>query len=162
VALKPTTRKKLAACCLLGALAAVPMSEGLRHKAYPDSGGVWTDCYGHTGKDVVPGKYQSTDQCDEKLAADLLTANAGVNSCVHVVLSDGERTAYVDTVYNLGAGFFCKTRLVKRLNAGDHVGACNELSDMVKAPLPDGRKVVLPGLVKRRERMRRLCLGIAS
>nr|WP_276554179.1 lysozyme [Cupriavidus gilardii] len=98
------------------------------------------------------------DQGEDRVRAgrgDVLgEANAGVNSCVRVPLTDGQRTAFVSFTYNVGRGAFCGSTLVRKLNAGDYVGACNELPRWVYA-----KGVKLPGLVNRREQERALCLG---
>ncbi|ALD90784.1 Lysozyme [Cupriavidus gilardii CR3] len=100
------------------------------------------------------GQVYTREQCDDLLAKDLLEANAGVNSCVRVPLSEGQRIALVSFAYNVGRGQFCRSTLVRKLNAGDYVGACNELPRWIYA-----KGVKLPGLVNRREQERALCLG---
>lgn len=45
--------------------------EGLRLKAYQDSGGVWTIGWGHTGPEVVEGLIWTREQCVEALKCDL-------------------------------------------------------------------------------------------
>jgi lysozyme len=45
--------------------------EGLRLKAYQDSGGIWTIGWGHTGPEVHEGLVWTRDQCVEALRKDL-------------------------------------------------------------------------------------------
>jgi lysozyme len=59
----------------------------------------------------------------------------------------------VSFAYNVGGGNYCGSTLVRKLNAGDTAGACNELTRWTRA-----KGIVLPGLVKRREAERQLCL----
>jgi len=138
------------AVTLAGALAA--HYEGDVPTAYQDTAGVYTICEGHT-KGVKPGDTATPEQCAEYKAADLADASDAVDACVRVPLTVGERAAYVDFVFNVGGSAFCGSTLVRKLAAGDRVGACNELSRWTHA----GGKV-LPGLVKRRESERELCL----
>lgn len=70
-----------------------------------------------------------------------------------VPLTQGEFDAYVSLTYNIGAGAFCKSTLVKRLNAGDYAGACAEIKRWDKM----GGKV-LRGLTARREREYQMCV----
>lgn len=126
--------------------------EGLRQVAYRDPVGIPTACFGET-KGVHMGDRYTLDECKDMLSDSLEIANNGVNSCVHTNISDNTRAALVSFTYNVGAGTFCRSTLVKRLNAGDVVGACNELPKFVYA-----KGVILPGLVRRREEEKRLCL----
>jgi hypothetical protein len=51
-----------------------------------------------------------------------------VQLCVTVPINDGELAAYTSFAFNEGEGAFCRSTLLKKLNAGDHAGACAELS----------------------------------
>lgn len=62
------------------------------------------------------------------------------------------RAAFVSFIYNVGAGTFAKSTLLKKLNGGDAARSCAELDKWTYA---GGR--VLPGLVKRREEEWALC-----
>lgn len=126
--------------------------------------GIPTSCFGHTATAKM-GQKKTPAECDELLSTDLLVANSVVDSCVHVPLNVNQRGAFVSLAFNVGRGKkgvkdgFCvlysgrQTTLVRKLNAGDYVGACNELSTWVLA----GGKI-WPGLVKRRAAERALCL----
>jgi len=149
----PELRKRIVAAGIAGAVPLVAAFEGLRQTAYLDPVGIPTACFGAT-KGVRLGQVYTREQCDNLLAQDLLTANADVNACVRVPLTDGQRTALVSFTYNVGRGNLCGSTLVRKLNAGDYVGACNELPRWVYA-----KGVKLPGLVNRREQERALCLG---
>jgi lysozyme len=66
--------------------------------------------------------------------------------------------AYTSFTYNVGVGAFEKSTLLRKLNGGDRVAACNELPRWVYA-----RGVKLPGLVNRRREEQALCLsGLAD
>jgi len=118
--------------------------EGVRLKAYDDGVGVWTIGVGHT-KGVQRGDEITMAQADEFLRADLAEAEKAVNTRVIVPLTQGQFDALVSFVFNLGAGAFMASTLLKKLNAGDYDGAADEFLRWNKA---GGR--ALPGLVKRR------------
>jgi lysozyme len=126
--------------------------EGLRTAAYSDPVGIPTICWGHTGAEVKLGQKKSSDACKDLLTADLITANRAIDACVTVPLTANQRGAFASFTFNVGGGKFCRSSLLKKLNAGDTAGACAELSRWVYA---GGEK--LPGLVRRRAAERALC-----
>ena len=135
------------------ATAAVAAFEGLVTYTYPDVGGVPTYCYGET-KDAEWGKTYTKEQCDQQLAGRLVEFNRGVNSCVTAELPDTRRAAFVSLAYNIGVGAFCKSTVVKRINAGDVAGSCDAILMWNKV-----NGIVWRGLTKRREQERELCLS---
>lgn len=134
------------------AIATVGASEGLRQNAYPDVIGVPTICYGET-RGVRIGDHKTKDQCDEMLSKRLSEFNDGINSCVKVDLPDSRRVAYVSLAYNIGTASFCKSTVVRKINAGDVVGSCNAIRMWNRA-----NGIVWPGLTARREREVELCM----
>ena len=76
---------------------------------------------------------------------------------VDVPLSTGQLAAFTSFTYNVGVSNFESSTLRRRLNAGDFQGACDELLRWRYATKA-GVKVELPGLVRRREAERELCL----
>lgn len=130
--------------------------EGRFNTSYADPIGILTICWGHTGAEVKLGQKLSTEVCKGLLLDDLLTANRAIDSCVTVPLSAHQRGAFASFAFNVGGGKFCRSSLLKKLNAGDAAGACTELSKWVYA---SGEK--LPGLVRRRAAERALCEGKA-
>jgi lysozyme len=153
--------KALAACvgaaCASVLLAFVPRQEGVVLHTYRDPVGIATACAGHTGPDVRPGMTFTLAECREMLAVDLTEKAQAVQRCVTVPITDGELAAYTSFAFNEGEGAFCSSTLLRKLNAGDHAGACAELS---RWTLGGGR--VLPGLVSRRAAERALCEGKAT
>jgi lysozyme len=145
----------IAALALTIAGGTVTRFEGTRYSAYADAAGVWTICEGHT-QGVKPGDTATPEQCTDYRNADLLVASDGVDSCVHVPLSVGERAAFVDFAFNVGVPAFCRSTLTRKLNSGDHAGACQELMRWTYA---GGKQ--LPGLIARRDAERQLCKGQA-
>jgi lysozyme len=127
--------------------------EGLRLKAYLDPVGIPTICYGETDS-VRLGQVRSAEQCDQMLAVRLGYFASQVRLSVKQPMTVERHAALSSFAYNVGIGAFQSSTLLRRLNAGDVAGACNELPRWNKAK---GR--VLPGLVKRREAERKLCLS---
>ena len=132
---------------------AIKIAEGLRLKAYLDTGGVWTIGYGHTGPEVVKGLTITMEQAEALLTEDLRTAEDHVNSAVKVKLTQNQFDALVSFVYNIGGGAFKESTLLRLLNAGDYEGAANQLPRWVK---DNGR--LIDGLVNRRREERELFL----
>ena len=139
------------------AFSAVAAYEGLSLYAYPDVGGVPTICYGET-KNIKPGQVATKSECDERLSARLIEFNAGVNSCVTADLSDTRRAAFVSLAYNIGTAAFCKSTVVRRINAGDVAGSCEAMLMFDKV-----RGMTWQGLTNRRMKEREMCLiGVRS
>lgn len=146
--------KKAVAVSAIG-IASIAGYEGLSNVWYKDAVNIDTVCYGHTGGVKFGYKYEYTDaECLELLEDDVKIASGFVLSYTKVPLSQPELDAYASFVYNVGGGAFSKSTLLRKLNAGDRVGACKELLRWVFA---DGKK--LKGLVLRRQSESRLCLS---
>ena len=75
---------------------------------------------------------------------------------IKVKVTQSQFDAMVSLAYNIGAGAFLKSTLLKKVNAGDFAGAGEEFLRWNKA----GGKVVL-GLTKRREREKQLFLSLS-
>lgn len=93
--------------------------EGLRLKAYQDGAGVWTIGYGHTGRDVVPGKQISEFEAEALLRADVASSVACVNRAVEVPITQNQFDALVDFCFNVGRGAFLRSSLLGYLNHGN-------------------------------------------
>lgn len=126
--------------------------EGRRYIPYRDVAGVLTVCDGHTGKDIIPGKRYTDAECDALLDKDLKRVKAQVDPLIKVSIPESERAAFYSFAYNVGTGAFARSTLLKKLNAGDHAGACNELKRWTYA---GGKQ--WKGLVTRREIEREVC-----
>lgn len=135
-------------------LAAIRRHEGLRLKAYPDPGSSnglpITIGYGSTRKlDGSPWALSDTiteAQAVELLRRDVLEVEEAVSRLVKVPLSQGQFDALVSFAFNVGAGAFGDSTLLRRLNEGDYDGAAEEFSRWV---FNDGK--IMPGLQRRRE-----------
>jgi lysozyme len=145
-----TNKMKAGAAAI--ALTLVTGFEGLRQYAYNDPVGIPTACFGET-KGVKLGQHYTIEQCKAMLQSSLDIANTGVDSCTFVYLPDTRRAALVSFTYNVGVANYCNSTLVRKLNAGDVVGACHELPRWTYA-----KGIQLPGLVKRRAEEMAYCL----
>lgn len=149
------TRNKATGLVIAGVtlLALLSHDEGTRYKPYKDIGGVWTVCQGHTGPDVIPGKTYTKEDCDALLAKDASEHGKAVLRCAKVPLNQNQYEAFTRFTFNVGERAFCKSTLVKKLNAGDYSGACRELKRWVYV---NGKRV--NGLVNRRESEYQQCI----
>lgn len=127
-------------------------AEGLRTVAYSDPVGIPTICFGETDG-VKLGDKATAEECRDKLGARVLEFGAAVDRCVHTPMSPHRKAGLTSFAYNVGPEAFCRSTLVTKLNIGDPA-ACDELLRWNKA-----KGVPLPGLTKRREQERALCLS---
>lgn len=126
-------------------------------RTYNDAVGVPTIGYGTT-EGVQPGQTITPERALVKLLDHVdKDSAAAVRRCVTVPLYQHEFDAYVSLTYNIGSSNFCNSTLVKLLNQGQYVQACDQILRWDKA---GGR--VLRGLTLRRQAERRICLGEAA
>lgn len=127
-------------------LALTKRFEGLRLNAYPDTAGVWTIGYGHTGPGVHQGLTIDEQQANVFLECDLARAVTGVNRLVTATICQNHFDALVDFAFNLGVAALSGSALLRYVNAEDFAAATAEFSrwDHVK-----GR--IIPGLLLRRQ-----------
>ena len=139
----------ISAACLVG----IATHEGYRSEAYKDTVGIPTVGFGETAG-VKMGDKTTPERALVQLLESTEKHADAIRQCIHVPLYQHEFDAYISLAYNIGTGAFCRSTLVKKLNAKDYAGACEEIRRWNKA----GGKV-LPGLVKRREAEYRMCMG---
>lgn len=122
--------------------------EGCKLTAYEDPlrNGLLTIGYGHVGSDVHSGMTITQEQAEELLASDIHWANNVVNNMVHIHLTQGEEDALTDLVYNIGAGNFAGSTMLKLLNANQIQAAAEQFDLWDHA---SGK--VVAGLLRRRE-----------
>lgn len=134
----------------------IAKAEGFSDTVYQDAVGKWTIGYGHL---VVPGdpyfpygtqKTITLDDAETLLKKDTAIATNAVDTYVTVPLTDNQRAALISFVFNVGAGAFESSTLLKLLNRGDYAGAANQLDVWIYGTLPSGEKIKLPGLITRR------------
>lgn len=140
-----------------GGINLITSEEGLRLDPYNDARGFATNGYGHL---IRRGPVEPTDQPITKeeaianLRGDLRTAENAVNSMVVPQLNQNQFDALVDFVYNVGAGNFERSSLLRYINS-----ASLYLTSMIEhyfGEYDEGGGRVLPGLVTRRAREAKL------
>lgn len=135
------------------------LSEGYVPAPYLDPVGLTTYCVGHLALkgEVVKSKY-SEQECMDIFASDWKKHLKELDSVVKVPYkSEWERQALNDFTFNNGIGNVKSSTLLKLLNRGKHVEACEQLVRWVYAK---GKK--LRGLVIRRDKTMPYCLGELS
>ena len=168
---KNTLYKKLLA---YGFTAAIAMSggyliaphEGKVNKTYLDPLSIVSSCYGHTGQELKLGQKFTDDQCYEQLAKDLAEHDKILMSAVKVPMTDYQHAAFLSFIYNVGPGKkgvkdgFVQLKktgqpstMLKKLNAGDYKGACDEFLNWMQ------KGQGLGGIETRRKQEREVCLG---
>ena len=128
--------------------------------AYLDPVGIWTIGWGHAirvGNDFLRGAQNrararglypgglTIAQAEALLRADLMDTCRDVEAAVKVPISDNQFGALVSFTFNLGAGNFRKSTLLRLVNARQFGPAAGEFQKWNKA----GGKV-LAGLTRRR------------
>lgn len=118
---------------------------------FPDSGGIPTDGYGHTGKEVVIGDNITQDVADDDLRSDLDVAAtrlaARATPAAIASLSDHQYGALISFVFNLGAD--PAWTIWKVLNAGQLDRVPDQMKRFDKARV-NGVLTTVPGLDHRR------------
>lgn len=123
--------------------------------AYQDIAGVWTIGWGHT-RGVYPGMTMTLDQADETLLLDIGAAEVVVQSR-DLVCTENEYGAMVSLCFNIGAGNFIGSTVLRDHEAGNKAAAANAFLLWDKAHV-DGQLVVVAGLLRRRKAERGLYL----
>ena len=146
----------LALCVSATCLVGIAGYESYKSEAYiPVKGDVPTIGYGETSG-VKLGQRTTPERALAQLLVSTNKHAEGIKKCINVPLTQYEFDAYVSLAYNIGVGAFCRSTLVKKLNSGDYTGACTAIKSWNKK---DG--VVLRGLVARRQKEYRMCMGEA-
>lgn len=150
----PRLPPRVARSAKIGALAItlIAGAEGLRTVAYHDPVGIPTICFGET-RGVKIGDTATAAECRRILADRLRDFSGEVDACLRPRVPDETYVAFLSFAYNVGPAAFCRSTLARKANAGDLVGACEELPRWVYA-----RGIRLPGLAKRRQEELALCL----
>lgn len=157
-------RTTLAALSLsAAALVGIVMQEGYTDRAViPVPGDVPTIGFGTT-QGVKMGDTITPPKALARALTDVQKFEGALKQCVTVPLHQHEYDAFVGFSYNVGSGAFCRSSMVKKLNAGDYPGACREI---LRWTYFQGKDCAAPenarlcgGLAKRRQDEYRQCIG---
>ena len=132
--------------------------------AYLDPVGIWTIGYGHAltrngeflrgegdrqaARNLYPNGLTHA-QCDELLRKDLESRCKQVESAIIINVTDNQFAACVSLAFNIGISAFTHSTLLSYLNLGQYTKAADQFLVWDKATV-GGKKVVLPGLKRRR------------
>jgi len=130
--------------------------EGCYLKAYKCPAGVWTIGYGHTSG-VKEGMEITKVEAEIMLINDLNKVAIMIEKFLPKTLNDNQFSALVSFAFNCGVGALESSTALKRIRQGDMEGAADALTLWNKATV-NGKKVVLKGLVRRREAEKQLFL----
>jgi lysozyme len=150
-------------------LIAIARHEGLIPAPYLDVANVWTFGIGHA---ETAGTPPNPSQMPRGMPASIEGAirqsfalfrariggyEAAVNRAVTVPLQPHEYDALVSLCFNIGAGGFQRSSVVRHLASGDRARAADAILAWNKARV-DGQLRVVPGLVARRQEERAMFL----
>ena len=119
--------------------------EGCELKAYRCSAGVWTLGYGHT-EGVKEGDTCTAEEAASWLVEDIESRQKALAHYINKPVTEGQFIALTSLVFNVGVSNVLKSKLLRKLNAGDFESAAEEFLDF---DLANGKKV--PGLTRRRK-----------
>ncbi|MBF0783890.1 lysozyme [Muribacter muris] len=138
-------------------MAIIGNAEGCRRDPYQCPADVLTVGIGSTaagGEAIDPNRLYTYQEIADRWAKDLRAAEQCVNRYANGKrLPQGVFDALTSITFNVGCGAMRKSTMFRKANAGDYLGACNELPKWIYA---GGKK--LRGLEIRREKEKHLCL----
>lgn len=135
----------------------IELVEGVENKPYMDIAGVPTVCAGVTGSDVIWGKSYSNRECRNLLEKHIQIHGKHVQNAVTYPISPKTRAALISFSYNVGGYAMMKSTPVRLINQGKVEQGCKALGMWNKATV-NGKKVVVKGLVNRRNEEIKLCI----
>jgi len=160
----------------------VKMLEGRTLESHLDSGGVPTICDGAIrNKDGTPvklGQTKTDDECDELLHGNYGQALRHVYNKTEIELSPYQLAGLGSFTFNVGPGAYDKSTLLKLLNQGHVLAACDQLRRWTRIRVQSGsvrdmrdgvkdgmmdckiKENKCYGLVTRREKEREMCLKV--
>ncbi|NRA50130.1 MAG: lysozyme [Phaeodactylibacter sp.] len=125
--------------------------EGFSSAPYRDAHGCSVG-YGHwlhAGSCTAQDRHVTKAEAWDMFSKDILSREAHLRKLVKVPLSQNEFDALMSFVYNVGTGAFMRSTLLRKLNAGDKIGAADEFLRWTKNP----------GIKNRREATRKMFLN---
>ena len=140
--------------------------EGFEPSAYIDPVGILTIGYGTTaaaGVGITPkiGMKITEAEAAKYLMLALDKFWASIAPAITAPINENERAAFLSLAYNIGPTAFRGSSALRKFNAGDKSGAASAILLWNKGTV-NGKKVVLKGLVSRREAERALFLSAVA
>lgn len=134
--------------------------EGLELKAYQDSAGIWTIGYGNTRNPYTGLPIKKGDTITKKEALDWLritvaAAEGELERLVKVPINNNQQLALASLLFNIGAGAFARSTLLRLLNSGADKAAV--AAQFLRWNKVKGKEV--PGLTRRRKEESKLFLS---
>ena len=124
------------------------LNENNQVVAYKCPAGVWTIGWGHTAG-VKEGDVVTISDCENFLRQDLEECGQVIKRNVKVPLTQAQFDSLASFIFNLGAGNFKSSTLLKKLNKGSYDEVPEQLLRWNKARV-DGSLTELRGLTRRR------------
>jgi len=143
----------------VSALKLIADFEGLRLKAYQDTGGIWTIGYGSTknpftGQSVKQGDIITKETALSWLKKDIEQRQLAISKLIKVPVNNNQLAALTSLAYNIGLGAFQLSTLLRLLNQkADKVAIADQFLRWNKV-----KGVEIKGLTNRRILERELFL----
>lgn len=122
--------------------------EGLRMAAHYAPSEQWTVGYGHTST-ARHGMSVTEGDAERLLRDDVQPIEQLITDTVRAPLNQNEHDALTSLVFNIGEENWKRSTVLRKLNAGDKIGAANAFEMWTKAYV-NNELVSLDGLVRRR------------
>lgn len=122
--------------------------EGLRMSAHYAPTEEWTVGYGHTGT-ARHGMSVTEGDAERLLKDDVQPLEQLISDTVRAPLNQNEHDALVSLIFNIGEDNWRRSTVLRKLNAGDKIGAANAFELWTKA-FVNNELATLDGLVRRR------------
>lgn len=154
----PNLQLKWPVC--LEAVRLIAEHESCRLRSYPDpisKGKPWTCGWGET-EGVGPNVTWTQEYADQRFCDSLTGRVEEIRAACPLEPNEHELGAMASLQYNIGHGAFLRSSVLKLHNAGKKVEAADAFDLYVNAKGPDGKKVKVPELVRRRKDEARLYL----
>jgi GH24 family phage-related lysozyme (muramidase) len=122
--------------------------EGLRMSAHYAPNEQWTVGYGHISS-ARHGMSVTEGDAERLLKDDVQPIEQLISDTVRAPLNQNEHDALVSLIFNIGEDNWKRSTVLRKLNAGDKIGAANAFELWTKAHISN-ELVALDGLVRRR------------
>ena len=122
--------------------------EGLRMTAHYAPSEQWTVGYGHTSN-ARHGMSVTEGDAERLLQEDVEPIEQLLGDTVRAPLNQNEHDALVSLIFNIGEDNWRQSTVLRKLNAGDKIGAADAFEMWTKAYV-NNELVTLDGLVRRR------------